>query len=120
MAGIDDTHSKQVCEVLNQINDQGIEEVFVTRLQYVIRGETLPLNCLSTGERIFLLGYALCAGDEMAYLQYGFSQLSEKSCRLFMRLFNKCRLTVLCVKDMDLEYYCLLLKECSDGIISRE
>lgn len=103
---LEEKHSIGAQKLLNEINNQGIQEINFNGYFYVVGGKKIPLVYLSTGERIFLLGYVAEVTGVELFLYHGIRQLSKSSMAKFFERFGGLdNITILCDNIEEIEMY---------------
>ena len=85
---------KNLCDMLNRINNQGITDVSLEMLSYIRHGKTLPITLMSTAEKMFLISYIAKVGKiDFAICDYP-EELSPRASKLFVEIFSESNITV--------------------------
>ncbi|WP_432627148.1 hypothetical protein [Brotaphodocola sp.] len=97
---------KDLCDILNRINNQGITDVSLEMLFYIRYGKTLPITLMSTAEKMFLISYIAKVGKvDLAIYDYP-EELSPRASKLFVEMFSESNIAV-CLKHDCLAFYAL-------------
>lgn len=85
---IRDVDSKEILDMLNSINNQGLTDIDIRTYSYK-RGDIELAFCdLSSAERLFLIAFAADRSKTEIYVDGEVQSLTMKTLRLFMDLFK--------------------------------
>ena len=99
-------NAKDLCDILNRINNQGITDVSIEMLSYIRHGKTLPIILMSTAEKMFLISYIAKVGKiDLAICDYP-EELSPRASKLYIDIFSDSNITV-CLKHDCSAFYAL-------------
>lgn len=85
---IRDVDSKEILNILNSINNQGLTDIDIRTYSYK-RGDIELAFCdLSSAERLFLIAFAADRSKTEIYVDGEVQSLTMKTLRLFMDLFK--------------------------------
>lgn len=95
---INEDNSKGLVTLLNKIGrKRKIDDIVGLSLKYRVKDEWFPMYTLSTVERLFMVSYLADTFKKPVMLHYGFSQMRQKTLRLFMNTFkNSQYITIMC------------------------
>lgn len=98
---INEDVSKGLVSLLNKIGrKRKIDDIVGTSLKYRVKDEWYPMYTLSTVERLFMVSYLADTFKKSVMLHYGFSQMKQKTLRLFINTFKDSQfITVMCEND---------------------
>lgn len=103
--GMGGKYDSELCEVLNSINNQGIEMIDTIRMYYKKDGEILSFDRLCKAERVFLIAFAAYKQNKTIWLMSDMTQLTDTTLKLFFKLFRDSNVNIIVQFDSD-ENYC--------------
>lgn len=85
---IRDTDSKEILNMLNSINNQGLTDIDIKTYSYMRGDRKLTFSNLSNAERLFLIAFAADHSQTEIYVDGEVQSLTMKTLRLFMNFFG--------------------------------
>lgn len=76
-------------EIINSINNQGVEAIDCKTFRYVRKGVILGFDKMSRAERLFLVTYCAVVKKQPIYLQDDVRQLTDHTIELYFNFFKK-------------------------------
>lgn len=104
--------TEKLVTVLNTINNQGIESINPLAGTYVVKGATVPIARLSTGEKIFFIAEVSTQTKTRVGFGYCIHQLSNRTLRTFYNTFINDYIAVVADDRFDKE---VLYAACTGG-----
>lgn len=83
-----DFDKQELLELLNSVNNQGIEDINVSTYSYYRKGKWLGFADLCTAERVFLVSYFADLTKRHIYINGDISLLTRKTLCKFLRYFK--------------------------------
>lgn len=88
-ANLTEAQEKELINLLNKINNQGIEWIDTANYKYSIKGKKLLMSSMSTAEALFTLAYIASLGPIERYFYKDIKELTKKSKELFFSYFKE-------------------------------
>ena len=85
---IRDIDSKEILNMWNSINNQGLTDIDIKTYSYKRGDRKLTFSNLSNAERLFLIAFAADRSQTEIYVDGEVQSLTMKTLRLFMNLFG--------------------------------
>jgi hypothetical protein len=109
---LDRSDNEPLLEILNAINNQGIQKIDVETYSYYNRGVKLKFDSFSTAEKVFFVAYAADRLGEDIYLWHDVTQLTKSVFKTFVRLFhNSGHITILYEHEKEKIFFDYMIQE---------
>jgi len=73
---------------LNSLCNQGITDINLQAMNYMINGKCIPVVDLARSEKLYLVCYISVLRDKTVFVKWDFKQLSAKNKKEFVRYFK--------------------------------
>lgn len=112
LSGINEQQAEEIKNVLNLINNQGIEELDFNKHEYVIKGKRLGFSDLSKAESVFLIASVADMKSQTLWFHTDITQLTKSTLKKFIkRFYNSEYVNIVYDSDISTAFYKAMVKE---------